>query len=226
MILFYGCNSQGQDQGIIKIHTYFFGLDSLTTIPPLDISYRILFKKNRSIQEVPLIISSEDSSGEKTLVKIKHYSYLNPDENVCYNYRELSDTAEVLENYSDIDSVSKSGGWNFYSNRKFEYNSSKNLSDTVINNFTYGRIKLDKKINDISGYLIIYFRCDKKGTLIKIFKPLSDSIGCPIFRDDSFIKNKLFMTRELEFISDKLSPYELKIFEAWERNEKQNPAKK
>jgi hypothetical protein len=226
MILLSGCYSQGQDQGIVIVHTYFFGNDGPNSKPPLDISYRILFKNNRSIQEVPLLIFTDDSSGQKASFKIKHYSYLDPDKNVCYNYKSVSDTAEVLKHYSDIDSVVKDGGWNFYSNRKFEYDSSKNLCDTIINNTRYERISLDKKVNGNAVYLIIYFRCDKKGTLIKVFKPLSDSIGCPATRDDSFIKNKLFMTRELEFISDKLTQGELKVFEAWDENEKKYPARK
>jgi hypothetical protein len=145
---------------------------------------------------------------------------LDPEKNVCYNYGCFSDTAAVLKRYSDVDSVVKNGGWNFYSTRKFEYNASNNLSDTVINHTDYGRIRLDKKVNGTSAYLIVYFRCDKKRTLVKVFKPLSDSIGCPIVRDDSFIRDKLFMSRELEFRSDKLSQNELKVFEAWEKNAK------
>lgn len=222
ILLFSGC-SYGQDQGVVIVHSYFYGSKGSTTIPHFEVSYKIWFKNNRSIQEVPLLLFTEDSSGQKTSFKIKHYSYLDPDENVCYNFSSFSDTARVLRHYSDIDSVSndgRNGGWNFYSNEKFEYDSLTNLSDTVINNSTFGRIRLDKKFNGNSVYLILYFRYDKKGTLVKVFKSLSDSLGCPVVRDDNFIKNRLFMTRELEFVSDKLLPEELKVFEAWGKNVK------
>ena len=217
-----GCYTHGQDQGAVIYHAYFYGSEGSTTIPHFELSRKIWFKNNSSIQEVPLLLFTEDSSGQKTSFKIKHYSYLDPDKNVCYNYLNISDTAKVIKYYSDIDSVVANGGWNFYSNQKFEYDSLTNLSDSVVDNIHYGRIRLDKVVNGNNVYFILYFRCDKKGTLVKVFKPLSDSIGCPIVRDDTFIKNRLFMTEALEFAFDKLSPEELKIFEAWERNAKQN----
>lgn len=225
MLLLSGCNSHGQNEGIVIVHNYFYGSNGFKPKPMLDISYKIWFKDNRSIQEVPLLIFTEDSSGRKTSYKIKHHSYLDPDENVCYNYESLSDSAKVINHYSDIDSVRKNGGWNFYSKEKFQYDSATNLSDTVINNITYGRMRLDKVVNGNKVHLVIYSRADKKGTLIRNFKQLSDSIGCPVVRDDSFIKNKLFMTRELEFVTDKLSLNELNVFEAWEKKAKRNPIK-
>lgn len=227
-ILFSGCSLHGQDQqGIIIDHTYLFGTDSLRrTKPPLDIRYKIFFRNNQSIQEVPLIVFTSDSSGKKTVIKIKHYSYIDADKNACFNYGNFIDTAKAIKNYSDIDSVSKDGGWNFLSNAMFEYDSSKNLKDTTIKNINYGRIRLNKTSNGNNVYFILYYRCNKKETLIKLFKPLSDSIGCPIVRDDTFIKNQLFMTRELEFFSDKLSNEELKIFDAWKKNEEKYPVYK
>ncbi|HTE12465.1 MAG TPA: hypothetical protein VK645_15885 [Chitinophagaceae bacterium] len=217
MILF-SCCLRAQKQGIVKVHVYVFGPDGPGTTLPFDISYRIWYKNSRSIQEVPLLVFKDDSSGKSTSVKIKHFSYLDPDRNVCINYASFSGISKILKHYSNVDSVSKNGGWNFYSDAKLTYDSLKNLSDTVINNIAYGRIRMDRTINDDRIYLILYFRCDKKGTWITAFKTLSDSIGCPIVWDDSFIKNRLFMTRELEFVSDKLSQKELTVFDAWEKN--------
>ncbi len=176
---------------------------------------------------MPLLVFSDDTLGTyQTRFKIKHYSYLDPERNICYNYSSFSDTAQVLNSYENIDSIGRGGGWNFLSTDKFEYDSSKNIPDTVINNIKLGRIKLFKKFNGNNIYFIIYFRCDKKKALISIFKPLSDSIGCPIVRDDTFIKDKLFMTRELEYVSDMLSESELKIFDAWEKSSKKYPVDK
>jgi len=206
-----------QANGVVRVHVYFFDENGSST---LDITYKILFKNKISIQEVPLLRSIRDSSGEKIWVEIKHYSYLDPDKNVCYEYKNFSDTAKVMKYYSDIDSVSVGGGWNFQSSKKFEYDSSINLKDTVIGDIQYSRIRLDKKINGDNVYFYLYYRCDKKGILVNLFKPLSDSIGCPIVRDDTFVKNKLFMTRELEFISDSLSLNEIKIFDVWSKNER------
>lgn len=220
LILFSGGCSNGQNQGSIIVHAYFWGADSSEIKGPSVINNKIWFKGNQSIQEVPVILFGGESSGKNPFFKIKHYSYLDPDANAGRNYYAFSDTAKVFKQYSNIDSVIIGGGWNFYSNQNFQYDSSTNLSDTVINKISYGRIRLDKKINDNSIFFVLYHRCDKKETLIRLFKPLSDSIGCPIVRDDTYIKNKLFMTREIEFVSDKLTRDELEVFEAWKKNGK------
>jgi hypothetical protein len=224
-IFLIGCNISAQDRGIVLVHSYFPSTDSMKA--RFEPQCRIFFSGNKSIQEVPLLVFSSDTSGAQTThLKIKHYSYLDPTKNICYNYSSFSDTAQVLNMYESIDSVGRDGGWNFLSTEKFEYDSSKNLPDTLINDVSHGRIKLFKKFNSNSIYLIIYFRCDKKNTLVASFKSLSDSIGCPIVRDDTYIKGKLFMTTELKYISDTLSQGELKVFDVWERNVKKFPVQR
>lgn len=203
----------GQGQGVVIVHRYLFEPDIT-----IGVSFKILYIDNRSIQQIPQLNIIEDSSGKKTYTKILYYSYLNPDKNVCYNYRNLSDTARILKYYTDIDSVDIDGGWNFYSNKNLQYDSSTNLNDTVINGINYNRIRLDKKINGNSIYFHVYLRCDKKGTLIKFFKPLSDQIGCPVVRIDTYQRNRLTTSGEIQFLSDKLSQEELKVFDAWEKN--------
>jgi hypothetical protein len=221
LALFTGCYSQEQRQGVVMVHTYFFGNDDTSSsLPIMKVSVKILFKGNLSIQEVPLINFFKDSSDEKTTFKIKHYSYLDPEKNLCLNFKNFSDTAMIFKFYSNIDSVQVDGGWNFLSDQRFQYESLIPLSDTVMDGVTYGRVRLNKKFNNNNANLDVYTNCAKKGLLIKLFKPLSDSLGCPIVRDDSFIQNKLFMTRELEFVSDDLSQDELRVFEAWENNAK------
>lgn len=219
LLIFCACHSRGQNEGMLIRHSYFFSKGSLANKPSLDISKKIFFKDNLSIQQVPLLVFTDDSSGKKTEVKVKYYSYLNRDKNVCYNYGNFSDTAKILEFYPDIDSALKLGGWNFYSKEKYEYDSMFNLNDTVIKNKTYKRIRIDERFNNMDTRMIIYFACDKKDLTFSLNRPLSDSIGCPIVRDDTFIDNKLFMTTELEFVSDKLSPAELQVFNTWQANE-------
>jgi hypothetical protein len=215
LILFAGCYSKGQKQGVVKVNTSFLGADE--RLPPFKMSITIMYKNNLSIQEVPVINFFKDSSGEKSSVEIKHYSYLDADKNLCLNYKTFSDTAKVWKQYSNIDSVMVDGGWNFLSNKKFEYDSSINLPDTVTSGITYGRIRLYKRRNGSDMYFDLYTNCAKKNTLIKFF---SENLGCPIVRVETYIKSKIFMIRELEFVSDRLSPEELRVFEAWEKNAK------
>lgn len=218
IILLVKCDVADKPQGVVRVHQSMTNVDSLGSNPILDMSYRILYRDTKSIQEVPLLKMVTDSSGSKSMVKIKHYTYLDPDNNVCYNYRNFSDTATVLNYFSDIDSVNVGGGWNFYSKSRFEYDSAMNIKDTVINDVKFGRIRLDKKINNTDIYFHLYYRCDRKQSLIKIFKSISDSIGCPIFKVETYFKNRLFSSREIEYISDSLSQNELRVFDAWEKN--------
>ncbi len=226
IILFIKCDVVGEHQGVVRVQQSMMNVDSLGSSSTLEMGYRILFRDEKSIQEVPLLEMVSDSSGTKSIVKIKHYSYLDPDNNVCYNYRNFSDTATVLNYFSNIDSVNIDGGWNFYSASPFEYDSAKNITDTVVNDVSFGRIRLDKKINNNEIYFQLYYRCDKKQSLIKIFKHISDSIGCPIFKVETYYKNKLFSKREIEYISGTLSQNEQKVFDAWEKNIKLYPVNK
>lgn len=220
LIMFSGCYPKKVKQGVVIVNSYIIGPGNVLSDSSLKISYKILFKENKSVQEVPHISFTSDSAGEKTSVKIKHYSYLDLNANVCYNYWTFSDTATAFKQYSDIDSVEVDGGRNFLSNKKFEYESSMNLADTVVSGKTYGRVRLDKKINNNDVYFILYVDCARKNSLIKLFKLLSDSLGCPIVRDETYVKGKMFMIRELKFVSDELSSEELRVFEAWEKNAK------
>lgn len=209
--------SQGQKQhGVVDVHSTFYGMDSLKTLPPLDIHTKIYFKNSQSIQEVPLIIYTDDSSGKKTVIKIKHYSYVDVDRNLCITYKSFADTTIPTKRYLATDSVSRDGGWNFLSNERLNYDNSLKLVDTIINEITYNRIKLNKTINGKPIYFILYSDCGNKRKLpIKLYKGLSDSIGCSIVRDDTFINGNLFMTRKLEYISDKLTEREQEVFVAW-----------
>ena len=218
LILFAGCNSKAQKQGVVMVNKSFLGTDE--TLPPFKMSVKIMYKDNLSIQEVPVINFSKDSAGEKSSIKIKHYSYLDSEKNLCLNYYTFSDTAKAWKQYFNIDSVIVDGGWNFLSNKNFEYDSSANLPDSVMNGVTYGRVRLYKRRNGSDIYFDLYTNCARKNTSITIFKAISDSLGCPVVRDETYIKGKIFMIRELEFVFDELSQDELQVFEAWEKNAK------
>jgi len=174
---------------------------------------------DKSIQEVPLLIYNDVSNDKKIGFRIKHYSFMDKWKDKCYNYLNFIDTAKPIKSFNNIDSVSRAGGWNFYSKELFEYKSCNNLLDTTIDSVKYGRIKVDKNVNGTEFYFIMYFRYDKKGQQIRFFRNLSDRIGYPIVRDDTFIKDKLFMTRKINFISDTLSAEVTEVFNEWEKNE-------
>jgi hypothetical protein len=219
LIFFVECNSKARKEGVVMVNTSFIGTgEKSALLSPFEIGFKIMYKGNLSIQEVPVINFYEDSSGEKSVIKIKHYSYLDPDKNLCLNYKTFSDTAKVWKYYPDIDSVKVDGGWNFLSDKKIEYDSATSLADTIIGGVTYGRTRLYDRRNGNNIYFNLYTNCARKNELVKIFKVISDSLGCPVVREETYIKGKIFIIRQLEFVSDQLSSEELRVFKAWERN--------
>lgn len=217
--LFLECNSLQEKEGVVRVNTSFVGDgEKSNSLPPFEIDFKILYKGNLSIQEVPVLNLTEDSSGKESSVKIKHYSYLDPDINRCLNYKTFSDTAKVWKHYTDIDSIEVDGGWNFLSNKKLEYDSSANLPDTIVNGVTYGRRRLYDRRSAKDLYFNLYIDCNRKSELIRIFKTISDSLGCPIVRQETYIKGKIFIVREIDFLSDRLSPAESQVFSAWGKN--------
>jgi len=73
---------------------------------------------------------------------------------------------------------------------------------------------------------LAYLRCDKKNSIFHYDRAFDEKMGCPVtrieFRDEDI---KAFAVGEMEFVRDKLTAEELKVFAAWERNAKLNPVK-
>jgi len=218
----YRPNTYGQDQGAIIIKRYLFE-PGIT----MNIDSKILYKNRLSIQEVVELNTREDSSGKSFFTKVLFYTYLDPDKNLCYNYKSFSDTAKFINYYTNMDSTIINGGWNFYSNQKNFYDSLIDLKDTVINRVEYKRIRVDNETKNKKIYSNIYFfRCDRVGLLVNFNKSLSDKIGCSVVRVDTWKENKLITTVEILFLSDQLSKDEIKVFKAWENNAKAKPVNK
>lgn len=212
------CSSKklfSQSQGVLVINRHLFEPD--TTIV---VKFRILYLNNQSIQEVPQLNIIEDSLGKRNFTKILHFGYLNTDENVCFNYVNFSDTARVIQYYNNIDSIGNGGGWNFYSNKKFQYDNLSELNDTLIDNVNYKRIQLNKIVGVSPISFHVFIRCDKSKVPVSFFKLLSTQIGCPIARVDTYKGGRIITSSEIQYISDTLSKKQLRVFEKWESNVK------
>ncbi len=205
------CSHSQKGQGVVTEHTFFYGSDGSLN-KPTHLEVKVYFNGKDLIEEVPRFDFGGDSLTFKSEINLSHFSYLNTEENVCYHYRNFSDTAKPFQKYNSVDSVTLDGGWNYFANTSIGYNNSTKIGDTTVNNIHYGRVLLDR-VDGVS--FILYCRDDLDAPLVQLFKPLGDSINCPIVRVETYIKNRLFMAREFEFVSNKLSPSEIKVFQAW-----------
>lgn len=153
------------------------------------------------------------------------YSFVDMRRRWAYEYRNLSDTAEIVRKYVKADSVGVSGGWNFNRPSLVKFDSVQLIGDTVVNGITYRKFScvLYSRGERIPGDM--YARCDRKGTIFQIDLGLSKTAGCPVVKSVLFTSDRMFPTQysEIEFISNTFPDSIRKVFAAWKRNVQQYP---
>lgn len=204
-----------------------------TSVPTYGKDQKIWYKDSMVIEEIKyLYIRQVNNDQEERKEVVDHYTFIQLPTRSFYNYATLTDTAKILKKYTQPDSEAVFSGWNFY--RYWDTQISEplqNLPDTTINKIIYKRVKMINTINSEKGkwrhIKIGYFRCDKRGTIFQYDKRLSEKIGCPMvmYHDLPDPHNKYSSLYQIEFVTDTLTPEELKVFAAWERNAKRNPVK-
>ena len=157
------------------------------------------------------------------------YTFIDLRKKWFYVYRNLSDTAKIVEQYPQPDTGEVKGGWKFLSKEKVIFSDSlRDMTDTTIDGIAYKRAEAHKKVS-YNGFeqnmiQIGYMRCDKKGSPFVIDNAFSAKISCPFVKLDRFDSETLEgNVVEWVYLPDKLTANELKVFDAWEKNEKQYP---
>ena len=191
----------------------------------------IWFKGHLVIEEIKTI-NMRDSNGIRTKkTPVAYYLLIDRNSKTFYNYSSFSDTAAILDKYTQADTaeIKGLGGWNFYRNYNWDIaDPLQFLSDTTIVNIVFRRVQLVLRSSNHLLRTTAYLRCDKKGTVFSFNKELSKKLGCPIVRMDDLPspKNPIPTSSEIVFLKDTLSKEELKIFNAWEKNTKKYPINK
>ena len=171
-------------------------------------------------------IINDGLGGRSISTYFYQYTFVDLKTRSFYDYSSFSDTAKLLRKYWQPDSL-QGVVWNFYYNPYFEVvDNNYPLSDTTINKkkykrFTWQQIYPDKKDTLVR---IVYADCSKK-TMFQYFKNFSEKIGCPVIRIDQMglIPRKYLMKYEIKFDADTLTPYQHKVFDAWEKYAKEHP---
>jgi hypothetical protein len=169
----------------------------------------------------------------KREVVLMHYTYIDLRKMLFYKYATFSDTAKIVQSYNKVqaDTVFWNVNWRFYEYHDILYTEPlESLPDTIIEGRVFQRIKIiNKNIKDTTDIKtsIAYFDCERKGTMFQIDKTLSEKIGCPMVKYYILpsIKYAGAIAGEIEFVTDKLTDAELKVFDAWEKNVEKYPVK-
>lgn len=202
-------------------------------------STKMYFKDSAVIvKTMGLVIGTDTNGHTHTEVKLAYYTYIDLTKKGFYQYNSFTDTATIINKFTVTDSNSlqiESIMWSFYDlpikqiGDFFEI-----LTDTSIAGVTYKRKSFLQEFhgrNDsiFKNTIVGYYRCDKLQTLFRYGENFSKEEPCPLVRVEFFPLPPLLpwwkSLMEVEFVSDTLTPEELKVFSGWEQNAKKYPVK-
>lgn len=220
--------------GIVYSKSQIF--DTLTgqfALPKYFKDFKIWYKDSIVIEEAnELSIYTDPYKNETWKYLLDRYIFIDLRSKSFYEYSSFSDTARLLKKYLQEDSVHVDGGWNFYAYRNFMPSDGlETLPDTIIKGIKYSRVikrsEFKHKGEEFKSSLIGYLRCDQKGTIVTLDRAFSEKMGCPLTRVETrSTPEKFSFITELDFASKTLTKEELKVFSAWEKYAKENPAQK
>jgi hypothetical protein len=216
-------NNKPDREGLVLMKTNYNGKPAFTDI------LKIWYRDSTAIEEIHRINIATDASNNTSIsYSVLFYRYIDLNNRAFYDYKSFSDTARIFNRAVLSDSLTADQqGWNFYSEKTLQIQGTPEMmNDTIIDDITYKRAKLYFVYDDPQkSFIIAYFRCDGKGDIFSLEKKYSWKINCVMTKYSEFKVGKPgpYATIELEFTSDTLANNESKVFEAWERNAKQNP---
>jgi hypothetical protein len=216
--------AQKSSMGFLNVRTEFF--DGTGKLIFMD-SMKVWYYDSVAIEELATIKSVTDTL-QRTTVSfiIDGYRYINLKTKSWGLYKNFTDTSRLIRSGALPDTVFLDGGWTFYVNNLPMQGEPEILPDTVIKSIKYKRIKFSRIKRGPASYVIGYLRCDKNNVkLFSLEKAYSNKVNCVMARFNEFREgeSRPFAFRELEFLSDTLSDKELKVFAAWENNQRHNP---
>ena len=232
-----GCGIQNKisnsDSWILKMWTFDKG--SKKFIPSNSFAdWKFLSYDSMIIAEGQAIkYSRENNSAPKIEHVIDKYTFIDLRARTYYEYLNFSDTAAIMDKFAQVGTEKAKGGWGFFTDKSdIELKNMTHLPDTTIEKIMYKRVRSFKNAptpdnpNRIE-YQIGYFRCDKGNYYYRLDNPLSIKMGCPAVRFEHLSSDlQSGMAYSIEFLPGKLTPEEIKVFEAWRKNARENPVNK
>lgn len=216
---------KSEKQGLVHLTTHFY--DTIGKVTYTDI-LKIWYRDSSVIEEINRIGTITNGSGvTRTEYTLILYRYIELKSKTLYDYKSFSDTAKIIHKAILPDSMMLDYGWTFYSDKIIKIKGEPEaLTDTTIDNLNYKRAKFSFERHDPKkNFLIGYLRCDRKEILFSLEKRYSRESNCTMvkFFDFKVGRERPYASQEVDFISDMLTSEETKVFDAWERNAKQNP---
>lgn len=195
----------------------------------------IWYRDSLDIEEIKSLTIEEDSLGkEARSVGLLHFTFIDIPARSLYDYTSFSDTARLIKAYTHPDSLPVPGGWTFYIPAKDYpgFDPPVAIGDTSIDGVSYKRRRIGYTNPSLPEQekqeLIAYFRCDKKIPMqFSLLKSFSHKIGCSCVRIDHLPASPglIPLSQQIEYVADRLTAEEMKVFDAWEQYAKKHPVK-
>lgn len=183
-------------------------------------TYNVWYQDSLGITEVNTIKMVNNGLKDTLISQTIGYRFVDMRKNWIYEYRNLSDTAEIIKKYAKADSLNLSGGWNFYHRSIFQFDNLRAMRDTIIDGITYRK---QKYVQLFQGQKLLgecLSRCDKKNSFFLMDEGLSKAVGCPVVKTTSLSADGKFPTStgDIQFISNQFPESVQRVFVAWKRN--------
>lgn len=176
-----------------------------------------------------LLINIDNQNKANTNVAVDHFIYIDLKTKSFYEYKSFSDTAKIIKQYTQPETVRVPDSWSFYMYQKMVYKGNrKALTDTLIGTVHYKRFSVSEifkvETGDRHFSCVAYLRCDKKKSVFHLDRAFDESSACPLTKIIYYNEvGTPLQAHELDYIRDTLSRNELKVFAAWKKNAEFNP---
>ncbi len=228
-------------RGMVIAKNYFYNPSSGKYIssPENSPDTKMWFKDSMAIVEsIGAIIEIDEKGHETREMKLANYTFVNLKTKSYYQYHSFTDTATIEKKFTPFNKdrlLIHTLMWNFF-NHEIENTSEREMeiNDTTINQVTFKRKQFIHSIHsgneNWKETTIAFYRCDKAGTIFRYGDNYSKQMECPMVKVQFIPLPPLPMSSstlsEIVYISDTLTAQELKVFDAWEKNEKKYPIRK
>jgi hypothetical protein len=229
---FFGCATKREtckNCGLIALKLREYNKDSAKYISLPQFRDRVSwYKDSFVIQEVDHIYQENDTKGNyRFTVIVERYKFIDLRTREIFEYRNFSDTASIIKKCAPDDSSCIRETWRFWDKPdNMQEGTLRTIGDTTLDGITYKRVENKRTVQTEKGelefYQVGYFRCDLRKPIFTFNPALTKKFGCPMVRFDAFYVPDAYSLEyvELEYFPRKLTPEELKVFVAWERNAK------
>lgn len=224
---FIGCIAQTKrsHMGVVSVG---FRLYKQVATPSFRQNHKVWFKDNWVIKEVKVTKFKTDENDKQTVEEaVQYYLFANLDSNFFYEYGTFSDTASLKRKFFENETTKVTDATELYFKKNIDYTGvPESLNDTIVEDIVYKRIKFRTKLGEDDVFTIAYFRCDIENPLYVVNR--YSGLNCPIVKVYDYPPDfsRPIESLEVKYLSDTLTAEEIKVFNAWERNEKNNPVKK